>query len=111
MYLKGWGYAGEKLGEGTGLSKQEAGQKAAEDAMGNPLVAKLEGVKKASDEKNRREKEKEEQARGEVEKAEDAVKLAANEVEAAREKMVKAENKLRELTTKEQEEEEEEASE
>lgn len=88
----------EKLGEGKGLNKQEAGQKAAEDALGKKsLIKELEGRKRESDERVRREKEERELAKGEVERAEDAVKAAEKEMVAAREKMGKAEERVRVL--------------
>ncbi|MDI1487881.1 MAG: hypothetical protein OHK93_007154 [Ramalina farinacea] len=102
VYLTGWGYKDELLGEGKGLNKQEAGQKAAEDALGKKnLVGELEGVKRVCDERNRREKEEREAKRGELERAEEAVRVAGKEVEAAREKMGKAEERVRVLKVRE----------
>ena len=48
-YLTGWGWENIKLGTGKGLSKQEAGAKAAADALENPLTAQVASVKRAFD--------------------------------------------------------------
>ena len=49
VYLTGWGWEDQHLGTGKGLSKQEAGQKAASDAMANPLTAQIASVKRDFD--------------------------------------------------------------
>lgn len=46
VYLTGWGWDDQHLGSGKGLNKQEAGQKAAADAMMNPLTAQVARVKR-----------------------------------------------------------------
>ena len=45
VYLTGWGWENTRLGTGKGLSKQEAGAKAAADALVNPLTAQVASVK------------------------------------------------------------------
>ena len=45
VYLTGWGWENTRLGTGKGLSKQEAGAKAAADALKNPLTAQVASVK------------------------------------------------------------------
>ena len=45
VYLTGWGWENMRLGTGKGLSKQEAGAKAAADALVNPLTAQVASVK------------------------------------------------------------------
>ncbi len=45
VYLTGWGWENMRLGTGKGLSKQEAGAKAAADALTNPLTAQVASVK------------------------------------------------------------------
>ena len=80
------------------MNKQEAGQKAAEDALGKKeVIGRLEGVKRESDERMRREREEREGKKGEVERAEDALVVVRKECEAAREKMAKAEERVRVL--------------
>lgn len=49
VYLTGWGWEDQHLGSGKGLNKQEAGQKAAADAMVNPLTAQVASVKRDFD--------------------------------------------------------------
>ncbi|CAD6581504.1 MAG: hypothetical protein ASARMPREDX12_001935 [Alectoria sarmentosa] len=49
VYLTGWGWEDQHLGSGKGLNKQEAGQKAAADAMGNALTAQVGKVKREFD--------------------------------------------------------------
>ena len=49
VYLTGWGWEDQHLGSGKGLSKQEAGQKAAADALMNPLTAQVASVKREFD--------------------------------------------------------------
>lgn len=51
VYLTGWGWEDQYLGTGKGLSKQEAGQMAAADALVNPLTAQVASVKRHSDAK------------------------------------------------------------
>ena len=49
VYLTGWGWDNQYLGSGKGLSKQEAGQRAAADALVNPLTAQVASVKRDFD--------------------------------------------------------------
>lgn len=49
VYLTGWGWEDQRLGTGKGLNKQEAGQRAAADALVNPLTAQVASVKRYSD--------------------------------------------------------------
>ena len=49
VYLTGWGWKDQHLGSGKGLSKLEAGQKAAADALMNPLTAQVASVKRDFD--------------------------------------------------------------
>ncbi len=46
VYLTGWGWENMRLGTGKGLSKQEAGAKAAADALANPLTAQVASIKR-----------------------------------------------------------------
>ena len=55
-YLTGWGWEDTHLGSGTGLSKNEAGSKAATHALSNPLTAQIEAVKREFDTKRLAEK-------------------------------------------------------
>lgn len=48
-YLTGWGWEDMHLGSGTGLNKNEAGSKAATQALANPLTEKIEAVKREFD--------------------------------------------------------------
>ncbi len=48
-YLTGWGWEDVHLGSGTGLNKNEAGSKAATQALANPLTEKIEAVKREFD--------------------------------------------------------------
>lgn len=48
-YLTGWGWQEQHLGSGKGLNKQDAGQKAAADALVNPLTAQVASVKRDFD--------------------------------------------------------------
>ena len=57
VFLTGWGFTDAKLGSGTGLSKQEAGQKAAADAIGKVLTSQIEEIKKEHDRKMRKERD------------------------------------------------------
>ena len=49
VYLTGWGWEDQHLGSGKGLNKQEAGQRAAADALVNPLTAQMASVKRVFD--------------------------------------------------------------
>ena len=49
VYLTGWGWEDQHLGSGKGLNKQEAGQRAAADALVNPLTAQVASVKRGFD--------------------------------------------------------------
>ena len=51
VYLTGWGWENERLGSGKGLNKNEAGSKAATEALSNPLTAEIEKVKREFDAK------------------------------------------------------------
>ena len=51
VYLTGWGWENEHLGSGKGLNKNEAGSKAATEALLNPLTAEIEKVKREFDAK------------------------------------------------------------
>ena len=55
-YLTGWGWENTHLGSGTGLNKNEAGSKAATQALSNPLTAQIEAVKREFDAKRLAEK-------------------------------------------------------
>lgn len=55
-YLTGWGWEEAHLGSGTGLNKNEAGSKAATQALSNPLTAQIEAVKREFDAKHLAEK-------------------------------------------------------
>lgn len=52
VYLDGWGHEGKLLGVGKGLSKKEAGSRAAEAALANKDVWKLYETKKEADARN-----------------------------------------------------------
>ena len=49
VFLTGWGWKDQHLGSGKGLSKQEAGQMAAANALMNPLTAQVASVKRDFD--------------------------------------------------------------
>ena len=49
VYLTGWGWEDQHLGSGKGLNKQEAGQRAAADALVNPLTAQVASIKRRFD--------------------------------------------------------------
>ena len=49
VYLNGWYWEDQRLGSGSGLSKQEAGAMAAAEALQNPLLHKVKNVKKEYD--------------------------------------------------------------
>ena len=49
VYLTGWGWGDQHLGSGKGLSKQEAGQRAAAYALANPLTAQVASIKRDFD--------------------------------------------------------------
>lgn len=49
-FLTGWGYDKQHLGSGQALNKSGAGNLAAEDALGNPLVEEISGRKRGFDE-------------------------------------------------------------
>ncbi|KAL2041653.1 hypothetical protein N7G274_005437 [Stereocaulon virgatum] len=71
-YLTGWGWENVKLGSGKGLNKQEAGARAAADALTNPLTAQVASVKREYDanrwlERNIQPTEDEKDAKGETE--------------------------------------------
>lgn len=57
VFLTGWGWENKRLGGGSGLNKQEAGNMAAMDALGGSLTAEVEMVKRAFDKKIREERE------------------------------------------------------
>ena len=56
VFLTGWGWTDQHLGSGKGLSKQEAGQRAATAASMNPLTAQVASVKRDFDEQVARER-------------------------------------------------------
>jgi len=49
VFLTGWDWRDRHLGSGSGLSKQEAGAVAAEEALGNPLMGEITRVKREYD--------------------------------------------------------------
>ena len=57
--LTGWGWERERLGAGKGTSRNEAGARAAMNALQNPLTAQLAATKRKYDELVRAEREKE----------------------------------------------------
>ena len=59
VFITGWGFTDVKLGSGMGLSKQEAGQKAAADAIGKVLTEQIERIKKDHDRRVREAREAE----------------------------------------------------
>ena len=63
-YLTGWGYKAERLGVGKGLSKMEAGQRAATAALENKLTTGLSQTKKDYDLQMKRERKQGETANG-----------------------------------------------
>ncbi|KAL9131731.1 MAG: hypothetical protein Q9217_000406 [Psora testacea] len=60
VFLTGWGFKDMRLGGGTGLSKPEAGQNAAADALGARLTAQVAVIKRDFDRKVKEQREKEE---------------------------------------------------
>ena len=66
-FLTGWGFENVRLGSGTGLSKQEAGHKAASNALGGVLTTTIAGLKREHDRKVREEREREEKEKQERE--------------------------------------------
>lgn len=66
VYLTGWGWEDQHLGSGKGLNKQEAGQKAAADAMANPLTAQVASIKREFDAQRRVQNELEKEKGGGV---------------------------------------------
>ena len=56
-YLTGWGWENQHLGSGKGLNKSEAGNRAAMQALRNPLTAQIGAVKRDFDAKAKLEKE------------------------------------------------------
>ena len=59
-FLTGWDFENVRLGGGTGLSKQDAGQDAAADALDRDLTKRIEGIKRDHDRKVREKREREE---------------------------------------------------
>jgi ribonuclease III len=58
VYLNGWGEKDKELGVGKGISKRDAGMKAAEMALANTkLLSRYEEMKRVYDEDRRKEKE------------------------------------------------------
>ena len=51
LYLTGWGWSNQLLGTGTGLSKANAGMRAAMQALQNPLTGEIGAVKRAHDDR------------------------------------------------------------
>ncbi|MCJ1374945.1 hypothetical protein MMC20_006178 [Loxospora ochrophaea] len=58
VYLTGWGWEDQHLGSGRGLNKSEAGQRAAMEALLNPLTAQMAAIKRSHDAKVKGEREK-----------------------------------------------------
>jgi ribonuclease-3 len=56
LYITGWGHRDLKLGHGVGFSKVEAGMRAAQAALKNPMVDELARTKKKHFELQQREK-------------------------------------------------------
>ena len=63
-YLTGWGWESQHLGSGKGLNKSEAGNRAAMQALRNPLTAQIGAVKRDFDAKVKLEKEQQSSNRG-----------------------------------------------
>ena len=59
VYLTGWGWQNQRLGIGSGLSKNEAGTRAAMAALENPLAAQIGAVKREFDDQIKAERSKE----------------------------------------------------
>ncbi|KAL9113649.1 MAG: hypothetical protein Q9187_007595, partial [Circinaria calcarea] len=57
VYLTGWGWENQYLGSGKGLNKSEAGNRAAMQALRNPLTAQIGAIKRDFDAKAKLEKE------------------------------------------------------
>lgn len=49
VYISGWGYENAHLGSGQGWNKNEAGNRAATQAMSKPLTAKIAAIKREFD--------------------------------------------------------------
>ena len=62
VYLTGWGWGDQHLGSGKGLSKQEAGQRAATYALANPLTAQVASIKRDFDAQVARERSRQDEA-------------------------------------------------
>lgn len=56
-YLTGWGWENAHLGSGSGLNKNEAGIRAATEALSNPLTADIAAVKREFDIKVQKERQ------------------------------------------------------
>ncbi|KAG8526275.1 uncharacterized protein KY384_000268 [Bacidia gigantensis] len=64
VLFSGWGFEKERLGGGKGLSKQEAGQRAASEALGSVITAQISRTKAAHDQKRKEEREQAEAGDG-----------------------------------------------
>lgn len=58
-YFTGWGWNDQFLGEGKGLSKKDAGMRAAKEALGNVVAGQIEMVKREFDRRIREERNRE----------------------------------------------------
>lgn len=56
VYISGWGYEDVHLGSGKGWNKNEAGNRAASQAMSTPLTAEIAAIKKEFDMKTMEER-------------------------------------------------------
>lgn len=56
VYISGWGYQDAHLGSGKGWNKNEAGYRAATQAMSTPLTAKIAAIKRDFDRKTAEER-------------------------------------------------------
>ena len=59
VYLNGWGWKMQHLGTGTAESKNDAGTRAAMEALRNPLIAQIAAIKREHDGKVNAERAKE----------------------------------------------------
>lgn len=63
VYLTGYGWQEQRLGGGTGLSKQEAGTRAAADALGKDLTVQVMNAKRETDMRVKEAREREDMAK------------------------------------------------
>ena len=71
VYFTGWGWERQYLGSGKGLNRNEAGTRAAEQALLNPISDRIREAKKDFDAKVKREKEQLERVQVRAGEAED----------------------------------------